>query len=63
MPWVSSMDENYNLDGFDSVWQRVIERSDEPEQKLEAQAERHEEKICLVKSKDNSCAVRFIPKF
>ena len=63
MPWVSSMDENYTLDGFDSVWQRVIERSNEPDHMPEAQPERHEEKICLVESKDNSCAVRFIPKF
>lgn len=57
------MDENSNFDGFDSVWQRVIERSDEDVPVLEVQSERYEEKLCLVQSKDNSCAVRFIPKF
>ena len=62
MTWVSSMEDTYNFDSFDSVWQRVIERSDEPKNELDTQQVRHEEKLCLVKSKDNSCAVRFIPK-
>ncbi len=62
MTWVSSMEDTYNFDSFDSVWQRVIERSDEPQNELDTHQVRHEEKLCLVKPKDNSCAVRFIPK-
>ncbi len=56
------MEDTYNFDGFDSVWQRVTESSDEPSAELGTHSERREEKLCLVKSKDNSCAVRFIPK-
>ena len=57
------MDENYNFDGFDSVWQRVTERRDDAEPVVVTQPVRREEKLCLVKSNDSSCAVRFIPKF
>lgn len=60
---VNIMDEKLNLEGFDSVWQRVTERSDKPESAAQEQNGTHENAVCLVKQPDSSCAVRFIPKF
>lgn len=53
------------LENFEKVWQRVTER-DKPEIALPERSgasNANEEKICLIKRGEKSCAVRFLPAF
>lgn len=53
------------FDNFEKVWQRVTEHG-EPEIALperSAAFNANEEKICLIKRGEKSCAVRFLPEF
>ena len=50
------------FENFEKVWQRVTER-DEPEITLPERPDSGEEKICLIKRGEKSCAVRFLPRF
>lgn len=50
------------FDNFEEVWQRVTER-DEPELSLPERPSPNEERICLIKRGEKSCAVRFLPEF
>lgn len=50
------------LENFEEVWQRVTERS-EPVLPPPQPADRPEERICLIKRGEKSCAVRFLPEF
>lgn len=50
------------FDNFEEVWQRVTERG-EPEITLPERSDNGEEKLCLMKRGEKSCAVRFLPAF
>ena len=63
MPRVNAMNDEFSLEGFDAVWQRVTEREDTPDTADTAQSTAHEQAICLVRQDKSSCAVRFIPRF
>ena len=50
------------FDDFEKVWQRVTERG-EPKLILPERPSPNEERICLIKRGEKSCAVRFLPEF
>ncbi len=50
------------FDNFEKVWQRVTEHG-EPELTPPERPSPNEERICLIKRGEKSCAVRFLPAF
>lgn len=56
------MDENLSFENFEEVWSRVT-ASDEASPELPDAEPAHTERLCLVKPRSLSCAVRFLPRF
>lgn len=50
------------FENFEKVWQRVTEL-DEPELTLPERSGGIEEKLCIIKRGEKSCAIRFLPRF
>ena len=51
------------FENFEKVWQRVTELDSCEFKPPESRPDKHEERICLLKHGDKSCAIRFLPKF
>lgn len=58
---VRFVEEKLNLENFESVWARVMEKPAEEPMHISEEI-KPEDKICIIKRGDKSRAIRFIPE-